>query len=46
MLVNGDTKEEAADNWDLPLAAVEEIIAIVNLNGSFWGKKLNQKVGI
>lgn len=26
MLVNKDTKEEVADNWDLPLAAVEEII--------------------
>lgn len=26
MLVNQDTKEEAADNWNLPIAAVEEII--------------------
>ena len=26
MLVNGDTPEEAADNWDLPLAAIEEAI--------------------
>ncbi len=26
MLVNDDTPEEAADNWDLPLAAIEEAI--------------------
>ena len=26
LLVNGDTLLEAADNWDLPLAAIQEII--------------------
>ena len=26
MLVNGDSIEEAADNWDLPVEAVEEVI--------------------
>ncbi|MGH2413354.1 MAG: hypothetical protein ACRDEA_06625 [Microcystaceae cyanobacterium] len=26
MIVNGETPEEAADNWDLPLAAVREAI--------------------
>lgn len=26
MLVNGDTLEEAADNWNLPLAAMQEVI--------------------
>ncbi|MFN7216357.1 MULTISPECIES: hypothetical protein, partial [Microcystis] len=26
MLVNGDTILEAADNWDLPLGAIEEVI--------------------
>ena len=26
LLVNGDTILEAADNWDLPLGAIEEVI--------------------
>ena len=26
MLVNEDTPEAAAENWDLPLAAIEEVI--------------------
>ena len=26
LLVNGDTVLEAADNWDLPLAAIQEVI--------------------
>lgn len=26
MIVNNETLEEAADNWDLPLAAIEEVI--------------------
>ncbi|MGK7895432.1 MAG: hypothetical protein AB4372_17885 [Xenococcus sp. (in: cyanobacteria)] len=26
MLVNGDSVEETADNWDLPVEAVEEVI--------------------
>lgn len=26
MMVNGETPQEAADNWDLPLAAVQEAI--------------------
>ena len=27
MLVNGDTPQLAADNWDLPLAAIQEVIS-------------------
>ena len=26
MIVNEETPEEAAENWDLPLAAIEEVI--------------------
>ena len=26
LLINGDTVLEAADNWDLPLAAIQEVI--------------------
>ncbi len=26
MIVNEITKEEAADNWDLPIAAIDEVI--------------------
>lgn len=26
MLVNGDTVEETADNWDLPVEAIKEVI--------------------
>ncbi len=26
MIVNNETVEEAADNWDLPIAAIQEII--------------------
>ncbi|MGK7878350.1 MAG: hypothetical protein AB4426_35120 [Xenococcaceae cyanobacterium] len=26
MIVNDETPEEAADNWDLPLAAISEVI--------------------
>jgi hypothetical protein len=27
MLVNGDTPQLAADNWDLPLPAIQEVIS-------------------
>ena len=39
MLVNQDTKEEAADNWDLPLAAVEEIIRYCESHRELLGQE-------
>jgi uncharacterized protein (DUF433 family) len=32
MLVNEETPEEAADNWDLPVAAIREIIEYCQSN--------------
>ena len=32
MIVNPETPEEAAENWDLPLAAIEEVIKYCQIN--------------
>lgn len=39
LLVNGDTPDEAAFNWDLPLAAIQEIINYCETHQSLLQKE-------
>ena len=43
LTVNGMTPEEAADNWDLPLAAIHEIIEYCEANQSLLKQEAEEE---
>jgi hypothetical protein len=43
LLVNGDTVLEASDNWDLPLAAIQEVIGYCQTHQSLLQQEAEEE---
>jgi uncharacterized protein (DUF433 family) len=43
MIVNGETREEAANNWDLPLAAIDEVVQYCSTHQEFLKKEAHEE---